>query len=107
MRPFPHWWESHLEQSDTFWLFFLLEQSKKKFQKNTRSDIKIQNIESIESTDGIESIECISIESIKSIEWIESIAVFQYNKYDFTVLWDHISKALDINTDSFTEKMFL
>ena len=38
----------------------------KKFQKNTKSDIKIQNIKSIESIENIESIEC--IESTGSIE---------------------------------------
>ena len=46
----------------------------KKFQKNTRSDIKIQNIESIVSSVIIESVEMIeTIESIGSFESIDSI----------------------------------
>ena len=55
--------------------FFLGWQSvNKKFQNNTRSDIKVQNIESIGSIESIESIEGIEgIESIESISSIESI----------------------------------
>ena len=49
-----------------------MNRSLQKFKKNSRSNIKVQNIESIES-----------IESMESIESIESITSIQYYKYDF------------------------
>ena len=48
----------------------------KKFQKNTRSDVKIQNICSIESIKSIESTR-----NIESIESIESITILQVSHF--------------------------
>ena len=65
-------WNTH------FWKVQKWHGNIKKFQKNTRSDIKIQNIGSIESIESIKSVEGIeNIENIESIERIGSITILQ------------------------------
>ena len=60
----------------------LLSRLSEKFQKNTRSDIRIQKIESIES---IESVE--SIESIGNIGSIGSTTIFEVRQFSSLIIY--------------------
>ena len=78
--------------------FFLEWQSvDKKFQKNTRSDIKIQNIENIESTESIKSIE--STEIIENIESISGTGYGMYIISNLVIAYSKIFQRRPIHTD--------